>query len=166
MAVRGFAVGLFAALVIGASAPQVQAEQPVTFTKDVLPILQESCQTCHAQFMPYGFAFGKYNALGAIVSDYNGRPIDTVVENVPVGDTTHSFRDAIDVIDTLAELPATSQCFVRNVVRYILGQSHGTHVDGLTTNLSRPFQDSGQDIPVLIAETLASPDLYFRRRSQ
>ena len=36
---------LFAALLFGAAA--LAAESPVTFNKDVLPLLQQKCQTCH-----------------------------------------------------------------------------------------------------------------------
>src|SRR5579862_4370442 len=44
------AVALGAAWAVGVAAPaaaQATADRPVTFTKDIAPILQRSCQRCH-----------------------------------------------------------------------------------------------------------------------
>jgi hypothetical protein len=49
---RAIGVGVFALAIVAASAPQVAAQdaggnRPVTFARDVAPILQKNCQQCH-----------------------------------------------------------------------------------------------------------------------
>jgi len=39
--------GLFLAVSVSAFAADLGGDRPVTFTKDVAPILQEKCQECH-----------------------------------------------------------------------------------------------------------------------
>src|SRR5579871_2792621 len=41
------AIGMFGAVQIGSAQTQGKANTDVTFTKDVAPILQRSCQNCH-----------------------------------------------------------------------------------------------------------------------
>ncbi len=39
--------GIFLAISVSAFAADSGSDRPVTFTKDVAPILQEKCQECH-----------------------------------------------------------------------------------------------------------------------
>src|SRR5437762_1068552 len=47
--IGGTILGLAAAVALSAApvAAQTAADRPVTFSKDIAPILQRSCQTCH-----------------------------------------------------------------------------------------------------------------------
>ena len=48
---------VFAVLALGMPAMATESSAPVTFTKDVLPILQKNCQSCHrpGQIAPMSF---------------------------------------------------------------------------------------------------------------
>src|SRR5579883_2399022 len=48
-AIRTTAAGSFALSCFAAASLAVERSQPVTFTKDVAPILQDKCQTCHRE---------------------------------------------------------------------------------------------------------------------
>lgn len=121
------------------------------------------CKSCHRQFMPLGFAFGQFDALGRHVTAKGSRTINPAISEVPIKGEPKTFSGATSLIDEVSALPATSTCFTRNFVTYTVGTPSGVHVDALTLELSAAFATNHYDIKKLIEDTLASPHLYVRR---
>ena len=123
---------------------------------------EASCSGCHIQFMPFGFAFGNVDALGRVVQNKLGRPIDTAVDGVRLGGAARRFDDGVAMVETLAALPEVQACFVRNFVRYLVGASGTPFNDSLVAAALPDFTASDGSIPKLVEDVLAIPELYVR----
>lgn len=157
--------GINTAAASSAASSQVANFDELTVREQYEAMMEQGsqCKSCHQQFMPLGFAFGQFDALGRHVTARGTRPIVTAVSDVPISGQPKSFSGATALIDELAELPAASSCFTKNFVTFTVGTPTGAHVDALTAELSSSFAKSGFRIAQLIEDTLASPHLYVRR---
>ncbi len=118
----------------------------------------EECRACHQQFMPFGFLFGNFDALGRFHTDKGGRFIDTAVHDVPVAEQTRSFESHLELIEFLAASPVVEECFARNLVTYVVG----TNKYDVTKPFAGHLQKSFTAIPALLTELLATEQLYQR----
>jgi hypothetical protein len=123
----------------------------------------EVCRECHRQFMPLGYAFGHYGALGQLMNAYRGRPIDARVEGVPLGAQTGTFAGAVELVDALASSDEVSRCFTRSFLAYVLGSATAPHVHELAARLDHGA-DPASPLVARIAAALASEELYVRAR--
>lgn len=121
----------------------------------------EACATCHAKFMPMGFGFGTYDALGRWTTARKGRAIDATVRNFVIAGEARSYSGAVGLIGDVAQLPATSLCFIRNFLSFALGGPKAVPA-GLAETLAPDFARTG-DVKQLIEDALSSPHLYVRR---
>jgi len=84
-----------------------------------------TCVSCHASFDPLGFAFGNYDAVGAYqtmdLGDH-GQIIDASGDVVTPGGTKIIFRNAVDLVDTLAASDEVEWCVTRQWFRFVLGR--------------------------------------------
>lgn len=120
------------------------------------------CRACHRQFMPLGFAFGRYDALGRYRTTQHGKPVDAAVSDVPIGGEVKAFSGAQDLVDTIAKSPTTTACFSRNFVKYVLGAAAAPHTETLSDSLVQQLGTEPLELARLVEETLASPHLYVR----
>jgi hypothetical protein len=111
--------------------------------------------------MPYGFLFGKYDALGRYRTAKGDRPIDSSV-SVAVKSQTQTYSGSIDFMTDLSSRSVAAHCFTKNIVAYAVGTAQGEHVESLSALLAGIFEEEGQDIQKLIEALLAGPDLYVR----
>jgi hypothetical protein len=78
-----------------------------------------ACATaCHAIIDPPGFAFLNYDAIGAWVSQDANQPVDAT-GSFPVGSTTVTFKNAVDMMKQLAQRPEVSDCMTAMWLRYL-----------------------------------------------
>jgi hypothetical protein len=124
----------------------------------------EECKNCHAQFVPYGYLFGNYDALGRFQTKKGEHSIDTAVSGLALDGSTRSYSSYVDFAGDLAESRIASFCFVKNLVAYAVGTAQGELVDGLSSELSLEFERDGRDIQRLLEALLASPELYVKTR--
>ncbi len=80
-----------------------------------------ACSACHAQFMPLGFAFGRYDALGHHRTEQRGRPIDPALDDVPLLGSLRDVEDGLALTDLLAAAPAVDDCFARHAAAFVTG---------------------------------------------
>jgi hypothetical protein len=81
-----------------------------------------ACASCHASFDSLGFAFGNYDAVGAYQTLDHGQVIDTSGETVTPGSTKLTFRNAVELVDTLAVSDEVRWCVTRQWFRFVLGR--------------------------------------------
>ncbi|MGE0789783.1 MAG: DUF1592 domain-containing protein [Sandaracinaceae bacterium] len=88
---------------------------------------EEPCVSCHGDFNPYGFALGRYDAVGRTIdADDNGAPIDTEVRlTAPAELAGVTVNGAVELANELASSAALRDCYVDNWFRYL----HGRDVD-------------------------------------
>ncbi len=123
-----------------------------------------SCIACHAQFMPFGFMFGNYNALGAFVTEQKDQPIDPTVTGLRGGGELKTTYDSgVQLIRDLASDTRVSDCFARNFVKYTLGYPAGLDVDSLSHLMGAKLFLGSYGIMGFLEE-LYSSSLLFERR--
>ncbi len=120
------------------------------------------CNGCHRQFMPIGFAFGKYDALGRYRVTQHGRTVNSAVSDLPYANDVHSFSGAQELVTSLAGNPTTTSCWSKNFIKYALGNSASPHTETLSDSLTEKLGTDPVTVAKLIEETLASPHLYVR----
>ncbi len=124
-----------------------------------------SCVACHSQFMPFGYLFGNYNALGQFVTVQNDRPIQASVDNLQAGEGIRSaYGSIVELVPDLVRDPRLSHCFAKNLVRYTLGYSLGEDFESISWLLGTHLQQNNLVISSLFEELYSSP-LIFQRRS-
>ncbi len=114
---------------------------------------QDGCRSCHALTDPFGFAFERYSAIGAMRLTDNGKPVETDGEIVGVG----SWNDARELGDVLAADPRVGDCLIENLMRGALGQvpSEDTHAG--IEDLGLSFADAGFSVQSLLIEMVTHP---------
>jgi len=123
----------------------------------------DACRACHRQFMPLGFVFGRYDALGRYRATQHGRTVDTSVSDVPIHGAVASFSGAGELTDALANSATTSKCYTKNFVKYALGSASAPNTDTLSESLLQKLGTEPLNVARLVEEALASPHLYVRR---
>jgi hypothetical protein len=109
-----------------------------------------ACSTCHAQFMPLGFAFGRYDALGRFRTTLRQRAVDPSARGVPVLGQVRDFTDGLELSDVLAGHEAVAACFTRHLAAFTLGL--GTSEPVVTLAASLAHRRAGA--PLHVGETL------------
>lgn len=80
-----------------------------------------TCNTCHRQINPPGFAFEHYDAIGAWRAQDNGQPVNAS-GTLHLGDGEEiTFTDGIDFVHQLATSDRVRNCYVLHWTRYALG---------------------------------------------
>jgi hypothetical protein len=122
----------------------------------------QACAACHATFMPLGFSFGRYDALGQHRTTQRGRPVNSLAAGVPLLGEVRQFDDALGLIDTLAGHERTAACFTKNLVSYATGVRGTASTDSYAALLH--FRAKGQPLHVgqLMESVLLSPEVFER----
>lgn len=90
-----------------------------------------ACSTCHETFMPLGFAFGRYDALGRHRTVQRGQMVDATALGVPFLGELRDFADGLAVSDAMSSHPAVGACFTKNVVAFVTGVGGMPSVDAI-----------------------------------
>lgn len=122
----------------------------------------QTCAACHAQFMPLGFSFGSYDALGQFRTTQRSRPIDTSALGVPMLGDVNNFDGALSLSDALAGHDATALCFTRQLVSYSAGVAHTQYVDELTAVLHHRAKGTPLHVGAMLEAVLTSPEVFRR----
>ncbi|MEM9187918.1 MAG: DUF1592 domain-containing protein [Myxococcota bacterium] len=122
----------------------------------------QQCQDCHVQFMPFGFLFGHFDALGRFRTEKGPRNIDTNVDSVVMNNEARAFTDHLALIDELSSSDVVAQCFARHLSAYIVGTAEVDIIDGLSATLQANEQDHQGEIQLQLETLFASPRMYER----
>lgn len=122
----------------------------------------DACRACHRQFMPLGFAFGNYDALGRFRVSQHGRAINTSIADVQLAGLSASFAGPTELLDSVATSQTTAQCFGRNFARFTLGLPSAPHTDSLSDSVVQAMGTDPLRISKLVEDTLANPKLFAR----
>lgn len=121
------------------------------------------CQSCHQQFMPLGFALGRYDALGRHRTEQRGRPVNAAVREVPFDGALRDFAGGPDLADAVAASATTARCFSQHFVGFTAGLPPDDHTETLSGALVQKLGDGPLRLAGFVEELLASPHLYLRR---
>jgi hypothetical protein len=122
----------------------------------------DHCRACHRQFMPLGFALGRYDALGRYRTEHNGRPINAAVSDVPFDGRAQELAGGTALAAALATSPSTAKCFSKNFVAFTVGATDTEHTATLSGSVLQKLGSGPLAVARFVEETLATPELYQR----
>jgi hypothetical protein len=85
-------------------------------------VADPACAGCHASIDPLGFAFERFDAVGAARTTDNGRAVDSSARAL-LGGKDISLRDSFELSEWLAQSPEAADCYLRQAFRYFTAQS-------------------------------------------
>ena len=105
----------------GVTLPPVPAQLATQTNRQRYEGLTNGCGApCHTVYInPIGFAFEDYDGVGRYRSTDNGQPVDTT-GSYPFSDGTHTFKEASDLMQLIANGPQAHQCWSKKLASYAL----------------------------------------------
>jgi hypothetical protein len=82
----------------------------------------KTCQACHRNINPIGFALGHFDAIGAFQDFDNGIPIDASGNYTTPSGETFAFNGAPQFATALAQSDQAKRCFISQLFRYAMGR--------------------------------------------
>lgn len=108
-----------------------------------------ACSACHAQFMPLGFAFGRYDGMGRYRTTQRGQAVDPSARGVPFLGEPKDFADGLELSDVLAGHEAVAACFTKHLVAWATGLGSAEPATTLAASVSH--QRDGKPLELLRA---------------
>ncbi|MBV1859649.1 MAG: DUF1592 domain-containing protein [Nannocystaceae bacterium] len=122
-----------------------------------------ACSGCHVQIDPLGFGLESYDSIGAFrTEETNGLPIDNAGEIV-LSDVDGPFVGGPELAALLAQSEFVGTCFSRQWFRYALGRVESDADSCAVEGISKAFNESDQDVRVLLREIALSSAFRFRK---
>jgi mono/diheme cytochrome c family protein len=109
------------------------------------------CNGCHKFMDPLGFAFERFDGIGARRSDEAGVTVDTSGELDGV-----AFTDAGGLGRLLAKSPQVGACVARSLFRYAVGHLESEGEEPLMQALARGLERDGYNFEALVANVITS----------
>ncbi|MDC0723628.1 DUF1592 domain-containing protein [Nannocystis bainbridge] len=139
---------------VDASLPPESPNEPQTMKQKLVQHMEDpSCNGCHVQLDPLGFALENYDPIGAYRTLDSGLPIDP---SATIPDLGEVFS-ARDIADLLVEDPRVTACIVKNFVRGALGHREGLGEIHALDDLEAELESNDHRLQHLLVELAASP---------
>jgi hypothetical protein len=104
---------------------------------------------CHSIIDPLGFAFEKYDAIGGFRTTDGGQPVDAT-GTVMLGGQQRSFKDAVELVNLLAQSDEVRACMGQQWLRFALRRQDGPGDAASLASAQEAFRKSSYDIRELI----------------
>jgi hypothetical protein len=115
---------------------------------------EASCNTCHGNTDPIGFAFEFFDAIGAYrTTEPNGLPLSAQGEIEDFGE----WNNPQELAEIVAADPRTSRCFVNNLIRGSIGHRETSGEADAITELDAAFAEASYSVQSLLVEFPTSP---------
>ncbi|MFT6794607.1 MAG: hypothetical protein ACJAR1_002618 [Rubritalea sp.] len=127
---------------------------------------EKKCYVCHAKMDPLGLTFEMYNHAGLFRKKEQNKPVVTTGEIIDSGDPQLDgpVKNAIDMIQKLAESERVEQVFVRHAFRFWMGRNETIHDGPAIQAAHQAYRDSGGSMKALITSLVASDAFLYRMR--
>ena len=152
----------------------VDASIPEDHNKTLRERLQKTekaeCWRCHRKMNPLGYAFEIYDDFGRYRTEESldkgeTKPVDARSELTDTGEQEldGEFKDALELIDRLAESDKVRQCMIRHVFRYFMGRNETLADSKTLISADRAYQESGGSFKALLISLLSSDSFLYRK---
>ncbi|MFT4550262.1 MAG: hypothetical protein ACI9MB_004239, partial [Verrucomicrobiales bacterium] len=141
-------------------------DEPKTPLRERMRVTRENyCWTCHEKMDPLGLPFEMYNHAGIFRTTELDKPVDTSGEIIDSGDPNLDgpVKNALDMIQKLAESERVEQVFVRHAFRFWMGRNETLNDAPALQDAHRAYRDSGGSMNALITSLLTSDAFLFRK---
>lgn len=115
-----------------------------------------ACSGCHGLINPLGFALEKYDAIGRVRSEENGKPIDATGRYVCRTGKVETFNGARDLASFLATSDEAHAAFVEKLFQYLTKQPIRAYGPRAIGDLERSFEANQFNIRKLVTESVAT----------
>jgi hypothetical protein len=116
---------------------------------------------CHSQYInPLGFSMENFDGLGRVRELDNGAPVDTTGAYPFVGGMV-PFKDAVDLMNTIANNEMAHECYARYVASYGLGRMLGEKDYSLVKTLAAQSEQNASTKDLILA-LVTSPEFLTR----
>jgi hypothetical protein len=112
-----------------------------------------TCNGCHSQMDPIGFAFEFYDATGRYREEDNGYPVD----GSGTIDGFGSWNDATELALIVRDDARMPLCLTRNLYRHALGHTDGEAQAEALAFIADAFVDADHSFKQLVIELAANP---------
>jgi hypothetical protein len=152
----------------------VDASIPEDHTKTLRERLQKTekteCWRCHRKMNPLGYAFEIYDDFGRYRTEESldkgeTKPVNAKSELEGTGEKEMDgeFKDALELIDRLAESGKVRQCMIRHVFRYFMGRNETLADSKTLISADRAYLESGGSFKALLISLLSSDSFLYRK---
>ena len=163
---------------LGGVIPDIPVTVDASIPEDPAKTLRErlrktenaECWRCHKKMNPLGYAFEIYDDFGRyrteeILSKGVTRPVNagSVLADTGEQELDGEFRDALELIQKLAESDKVRQCMIRHVFRYFMGRNETLADSRTLISADRAYLESGGSFKALLISLLSSDSFLYRK---
>lgn len=131
--------------------------QPDLTTRDrvSLQTKPEACQACHALVNPLGFPFERFDAVGKLRKEENGKPLDTLGNYRTRQGDNRQFNGAKELAQFLVESEETHAAFVEQLFQAVIRQPIRAYGSRTKDLLRETFVRENFNLRNLLVEIIA-----------
>lgn len=120
----------------------------------------DSCNSCHSMINPLGFPFEKYDAIGRLRKEENGKPINSAGLYIARDGSTAKFSDATDLAKYIAESDEAHAAFTEKLFHHLTKQPVRAYGAKTLSNLQESFKKDNYNIRSLMVAIMmaATPE--------
>jgi hypothetical protein len=114
---------------------------------------------------PLGLPFEMYNHAGIFRTTELDKPVDATGEVINSGDPTLDgpVKNALEMIQKLAESQRVEQVFVRHAFRFWMGRNETLNDAPVLQAAHKAYRDKGGSMKALITSLLTSDAFLYRK---
>lgn len=139
-----------------AFAPLAPSLHPSLTTRQrvALQTKPEACNTCHSMINPLGFTLERFDAIGRLRKDENGKPIDATGAYLARSGHRIRFSGATDLGKFLANSDEAHAAFVEKLFQHLVKQPVRAYGPKTLPNLEAAFEKGGYSIRNLMVQAM------------
>lgn len=143
---------------------QLPDEPDSTLRERMRVTREKKCYVCHEKMDPLGLTFEMYNHAGLFRTTEQNKPVVTTGEIIDSGDPQLDgpVKNAIDMIQKLAESERVEQVFVRHAFRFWMGRNETIHDGPVIRAAHKAYKESGGSMKALITSLVTSDTFLYR----
>ncbi len=144
-------------------------DEPNTTLRHRMRVTREPyCWSCHEKMDPLGMPFEIYNHAGIYRKFEQNQPVDTSGEIIDSGDPSLDgpVKDALEMIEKLANSERAEQVFVRHAFRFWMGRNETLHDAPVLQAAHKAYRESEGSMNALILSLVTSDAFLYRTREK
>jgi|UniRef100_UPI003783085B hypothetical protein len=144
---------------------QLPVEPQSTLRERMRVTKAKYCWTCHQKMDPLGLPFEMYNHAGLFRTTELDKPVDATGEIINSGDPALDgpVKNALEMIQKLAESQRVEQVFVRHAFRFWMGRNETLNDAPVLKAAHAAYRNNGGSMKALITSLLTSDAFLYRK---
>jgi hypothetical protein len=144
---------------------QLPVEPQNTLRERMRVTKKKYCWTCHQKMDPLGLPFEMYNHAGLFLTTELDKPVDATGEIIDSGDPSVDgpVKNALEMIQKLAESQRVEQVFVRHAFRFWMGRNETLNDAPVLQAAHAAYRDNSGSMKALITSLLTSDAFLYRK---